>query len=116
MVDMDNFIKIEQKDFNLKFVFDNLRNYGIAAALFYSGIVIFNNGASSTLLSFSYGGEIAGSILMLFALILATANFVQAILGFQKAYKWRVIPYVLITFIVHLVIFEVFFYRALHGV
>lgn len=112
---MDNFIKVELKDINLKFVFDNLRNYGIAAIFFYTGALIFKNGASSTLLDFPYAGGTVGTIVMVTALILAVLNFIQGILAILKVKKLSLIPYFIITICLHTVLFEVFFYRALNG-
>lgn len=103
------------KDVNLKFVFDNLRNYGIAAVLFYTGILIFKNGTSSTLLSFPYAAGATGSIVMASAFLIAVLNFLQGIVAMLVVRPWRMVPYIIVALLLHVVLFEAFFQRALHG-
>jgi hypothetical protein len=111
----NNFIKVESKDVNLKFVFDNLRNYGIAALFFYTGVLIFKNGASSILLDFPYAAGTVGVIIMVTAVILASLNFIQGTLALHAVKKLSLVPYLITAMLLHLVLFEVFFYRALNG-
>ncbi|MBF6647750.1 hypothetical protein [Methylobacter sp. BlB1] len=110
-----SFFRVYPKDVNLKFVFDNLRNYGIAAFLFYTGILILKNGTSSTLLSFPYAAGITSGIVMASALVLAVLNFLQGIVAMVVVRPWRMIPYILIAMLLHIVLFEMFFQRGLHG-
>lgn len=112
---MENFFKVEEKDVNLKFVFDNLRNYGISALFFFTGVLIFKNGTSSILLDFPYAAGTVGVIVMFSSLILAIMNFIQGTLAILAVKKLSLVPYFVITICLHIVLFEVFFYRALNG-
>jgi hypothetical protein len=117
-VDPENypeFFRVYPKDVNLKFVFDNLRNYGIAAVLFYTGILILKNGTTGTLLAFPYAAGITGGIVMLSAFVLAVLNFMHGIVAMLVVRPWRTIPYVAVAMLLHIVLFEAFFQRALHA-
>ncbi len=109
------FLRVYPNDVNLKFVFDNLRNYGIAAVLFYTGIVIFRDGTSSAILSFHYSGEIIGVVIMALAFILAVLNFIQGTIAMLVVKIWRMVTYVAFSLLMHIVLFEAFFKRALQG-
>ncbi|MFM5396375.1 hypothetical protein ACEUAB_19850 [Aeromonas veronii] len=111
----NDFIKVESKDVNLKFVFDNLRNYGISAIFFYTGTLIFKNGSFIAPLDLPYISGTVGVIIMVTATILTSLNFVQGTIALLAVKKLSFVPYIVITLLLHLVLFEFFFYRALNG-
>lgn len=111
------FLLVEKKEVNLKFVFDHLRNYGIAAVLFYTGASIFNNGSLSTFLqSINGAGATIGVVVMLSAFLLAVLNFVQGMFALNAAIKLNKWVYSLIVLIMHYVLFEVFFRQVFTGI
>lgn len=109
------FLRVYRKEVTLKFVFDNLRNYGISAVLFYSGVVLFKHGTTGWLLSVPYGAKTAGIVVMLMAFLLAVFNFYQGCTAMYVVRTWRMVTYMAAIFITYAVLFEVFFQRALNG-
>ncbi|MGI2856447.1 hypothetical protein ACRTDR_20035 [Shewanella algae] len=112
-----SFLLVEKNEVNLKFVFDHLRNYGIAAVLFYTGASIFNNGSLSTFLqSINGAGATIGVVVMLSAFLLAVFNFVQGMYALNAAIKLNKWVYSLIVLMMHYVLFEVFFRQVFNGI
>lgn len=69
------FIKIEDKDINLKFLFDNIRNYMICEIVFIASAHLLS--ADKTYFKIPFFGKIAGSVLLLIAGVLALLNLFQ---------------------------------------
>lgn len=95
----DNFllqlINIKPEDVTLKFIFDNIRNYGIAATVMVAGLYLFKNGAE-LINYFPDAGKVLGVILVATGFSLHVFNFCQAIWALVKL-KMRVVPYFILS-------------------
>jgi hypothetical protein len=78
-------IKIEDKDINLKFLFDNVRNYLICEIVFIASAHLFS--AKKTFFEIPFFGKIAGSALLLIASVLALLNLFQGMYAFKVYLK-----------------------------
>ncbi|OOH78698.1 hypothetical protein BOW65_18450 [Pseudomonas koreensis] len=77
---LEQFINVKKTDITLKFFFDHLRNYTIAAAILVAGIYLLKNGSSISIAP--YIGNITGSTLILIGIISYALNFAQGIFAY----------------------------------
>lgn len=75
-------IGVKPEDVTLKFLFDNIRNYGIAATVMVAGYYLFQHGAQVN--HFPGAGIVSGTLLITVGFILHALNFCQAILALVK--------------------------------
>jgi len=92
-------IDVQPKDVTLKFVFDNIKNYGIAASIMVAGFYLVEHG--SQLNRFPGAGITFGTLLLLTGLSLQALNLCQAIWALVKM-KMRIIPYFILSAIMFL--------------
>ena len=71
----DSFLGAGYKRLDLKFIFDNLRNVGIASAIFVAGSFLMKNGA--TFIAPNFNSELWGTVICILALLLLACNFLQ---------------------------------------
>ena len=67
---------VERKDIGLKFFFENIQNYIVAATVMASGFYIFKNGSTNHI---PYIGNISGIVLVLFGFTLYMLNFMHGV-------------------------------------
>ncbi|MCL9802167.1 hypothetical protein [Pseudomonas sp. AKS31] len=79
---LEQFINVKKTDITLKFFFDHLRNYTIAAAILVAGIYLLRNGSSISIVP--YIGNITGSTLIIIGIISYALNFTQGIFAYLK--------------------------------
>jgi len=89
-------IEIKIVDLNLKFVFDHIRNYSIAATVLVAGFYLFKHGGQT--LGFTWSGVVFGLLFLIVGFMLYCLNFVQVIWALIKL-KVRVLPYLIISLI-----------------
>lgn len=83
-------IDVKPEEVTLKFFFDNIRNYGIAATVMVAGFYLFRHGAQVN--SFPGSGIVFGFVLVLTGLVAYILNFTQAVWALVKL-KMRIVPY-----------------------
>lgn len=79
---LDNLLDIKRSDVTLKFLFDNLRNYTIAAAMIAAGLYLINHGSSIKLIPGI--GNATGATLIAIGIVGYVLNFAQSILASLK--------------------------------
>ncbi|WP_046007429.1 hypothetical protein [Pseudoalteromonas rubra] len=72
------FIRVNPGDITLKFVFDNIRNVGIAAALFYCGALIFRGEPLRVFFDLAYSQVFVSLAICLLSFVLWSLNLLQA--------------------------------------
>lgn len=92
-------IDIKIEDINLKFVFDNLRNYSIAAMIVVAGFYLAKHGGQVS--NFPGAGIVFGLLLVATGFLAYCLNLVQAIWALIKL-KMRFAPYFIISMILFL--------------
>lgn len=105
---LESILYIKDDELRLKFIFDNLRNYGIAGGVFYFGLHLIKNG--SLILNFiPYLGFVLGIFLTVSAFLLMCLNLVQGILATTKS-KPKMLPYLVFNIIVTLSLLDYFWF------
>ena len=93
-------LEVNETDLRLKFLFDHIRNYGIASTMILAGIYLVKNQVSN----FSLYELVAyGWILVFIGYVLIALNFYQLFLLMVK-YKFKTIPYSLIGVVLFILI------------
>lgn len=87
-------IDVKPEDVTLKFIFDNIRNYGIAATVMVAGFYLVQHGAQVN--NFPGAGIVFGVPLVLTGFVLHALNLFQAIWALVKL-KMRVVPYFVLS-------------------
>ncbi|MFN4056406.1 MAG: hypothetical protein ACK4GU_16220 [Alishewanella aestuarii] len=106
------FIRVQEKDVTLKFVFDNIRNIGLSALVFALGIIIAKGEPISSLLSIPYSEVVLGIVICLSGFLLAVLNFMQGVLAILASKKFNIAVYMFSSFLLQVAVFEVFFKQA----
>lgn len=91
-------IDIKPEDITLKFVFDNIRNYGIAAMVMVAGFYLSQHGAANP---FHNSGIFFGILLVLAGFVIYVLNVMQAVWALVKL-KMRMVPYFILSMIIFL--------------
>ena len=107
------FLRISKDDVTLKFVFDNIRNFGLASALFYFGIQLFKDGFVGSISLIPYASEVFGIVTMISAFFLAIFNYLQSCMALFMWRKWATAPFMVVALALHVVLIEFFFRFAL---
>lgn len=87
-------IDVKPEDVTLKFTFDNIRNYGIAATVMVAGFYLAQHGAQVN--NFPGAGIVFGILLVVAGLGLYALNLCQAIWALVKL-KMHVLPYFVLS-------------------
>ena len=87
-------IGVKPEDITLKFVFDNIKNYAIAASVIAAGVYLFLHGAQVN--NFPGAGILFGTLLGVTGIGLHVLNFCQAIVAILKL-KVSVVPYIILS-------------------
>lgn len=87
-------IDVKPEDVSLKFIFDNIRNYGIAATVMVAGFYLVQHGAQVN--NFPGAGIVFGILFVLAGFSLHALNLCQAIWALVKL-KMRVVPYFILS-------------------
>lgn len=87
-------IDVKPEDVTLKFIFDNIRNYGIAATVMVAGFYLAQHGAQVN--HFPGAGIVFGVLLVVAGFSLHVLNLCQAIWALVKL-KMRVVPYFVLS-------------------
>jgi hypothetical protein len=87
-------IDVKPEDVTLKFIFDNIRNYGIAATVIVAGFYLAQHGAQVN--HFPGAGIVFGVLLIVTGFSLHALNLCQAIWALVKL-KMRVVPYSILS-------------------
>ncbi|MEZ9156984.1 hypothetical protein [Vibrio sp. J383] len=103
------FIRIEGKDVNLKFVFDNIRNIGIAALLFTIGVSVAKGEPLNSLSFVPYSEVVLGIMIAILGFILMILNLVQGILAVLATEKFNIVLYSIISVFLQIAVGEIFF-------
>lgn len=103
------FIRVEGKDVNLKFVFDNIRNVGIAALLFAIGVAIAKGEPLNSVSFIPYSEVVLGIIITIIGFILMMLNLIQGILAVLATEKFNIVLYSLISIFLQIAVGEIFF-------
>lgn len=91
-------IDVKPEDIALKFVFDNTKNYGIAATVMVAGFYLFRYGAGNP---FPGSGVFWGILLVLAGFVLYVLNVMQAVWALAKL-KIRMVPCFILSMIIFL--------------
>lgn len=91
---LSQLIGVKPEDVTLKFIFDNVKNYAIAASVIAAGVYLFLHGAQVN--DFPGAGIVFGSLLMVTGVCLYGLNFCQSIAAILKL-KVRVVPYIILS-------------------
>lgn len=75
----DSFLGSGYKHFDLKFIFDNLRNIGISAAIAVAGITLQSNTEFNFFSEFRLDTDLIGLLFLILSGLLLTLNFIQYI-------------------------------------
>lgn len=102
---LDHILHINEKDLNLKFIFDHIRNYGIAASVVAIGLFLIKHGTSYTV--FPKSGIIFGIALITFGFILLILNLMQPIWAMVQ-HKIKMLPYLIMSLLFFLTANEFF--------
>lgn len=92
-------IDVKPEDVTLKFIFDNIRNYGIAATVMVAGFYLAQHGAQVN--NFLGAGIVFGVLLVVVGFSLYALNLCQAIWALVKL-KVRVVPYFILSMVMFL--------------
>jgi uncharacterized membrane protein YesL len=99
----DNMFKhvlhLDEKDLRLKFFFDHVRNYGIAATVIVAGFYLIANG--SIVSNIPGAGVIFGTLLLLSGFLLMVFNLLHPIWAMVQ-FKVKMLPYMVISIILFL--------------
>ncbi|RBO82383.1 hypothetical protein [Marinomonas aquiplantarum] len=106
------FIRVQEKDVTLKFVFDNIRNIGLSALVFALGVIIAKGEPISSLLSVPYSEVVLGIVICLSGFLLAVLNFMQGVLAILASKKFNMAVYIIFSLLLQTAVFEVFFKQA----
>jgi len=87
-------IDVKPEDVTLKFIFDNIRNYGIAATVMVAGFYLFRHGAQVN--PFPGSEIIFGALLVFTGFLVYILNFTQAVWALIKL-KMSVVPYFILS-------------------
>lgn len=87
-------IDVKPEDVTLKFIFDNIRNYGIAATVIVAGFYLVRHGAQVN--PFPGSGFVFGVLLVIAGFLAYILNFTQAVWAIIKL-KMRVVPYFVLS-------------------
>jgi|JI6StandDraft_1071083.scaffolds.fasta_scaffold84405_3 hypothetical protein len=106
-------LHLEPKDVNLKFVFDHLRNYGIAAGMAWAGVGIFSKvGGVAGFLDKTLDLIAAGSLLGL-GVILFFLNFAHGVAAAAKLQKFEYVgkwSFTIVSFLIILIAVKLVFF------
>lgn len=94
----EEIIVIERNDINLKFIFDNIKNYIVSATVMAIGAYIFRYGSSNPI---PYMGNILGIILFVIGFILYIFNFIQGTWATLK-FKMKTAIYLTVNMVIFL--------------
>lgn len=103
------FLRVRDEDVTLKFVFDNIRNIGLAALLFALGIIIAKGSPISSLFFIPWSEVILGILICCGAFLLVVCNFIQGLLAILVTNKTNTLLYIVFSIILQAAVFEVFF-------
>ncbi len=106
------FIRVQEKDVTLKFVFDNIRNIGLSALVFALGVIIAKGEPISSLLSIPYFEVVLGITICLSGFLLAVLNLIQGVLAILASKKFNMPVYIICSLLLQVAVFEVFFKQA----
>ena len=102
---LKHLLSLEPNEIRLKWVFDHVRNYALAAAVMVAGFYLFKHGA--TVSSWPGAGYVFGTLLLLSGFLLFALNMVQPIWAMAKL-KVPILPYMVVRFIIFLGASELF--------
>ncbi|MGY0561189.1 hypothetical protein ACW7G2_10790 [Luteimonas sp. A277] len=91
---------LEQKDVTLKFLFDHIRNYGLAVVVFIGGTILWQDQAASYS-SIPCLDKITGGLLCIVGFLLYVLNLCHIIWA-MVVLKVRMLPYLLIAIFIFL--------------
>ena len=92
-------LHVDEKDLRLKFFFDHIRNYGIAATVMIAGFYLIANG--SIVSPIPGTGLVLGTLLLLSGFLLMVLNLLHPIWAMAQ-YKVKMLPYMVISIILFL--------------
>jgi hypothetical protein len=96
---LEHLLHVDEKDLRLKFIFDHVRNYGIAASVMAAGFFLIKHGPSvSDLLG---SGVVFGTMLLISGFLLLVFNIIQPV-WVMVIQKVNMIPYMIISIILFL--------------
>ena len=72
-------VDVKKEDITLKFIFDHIRNYGIAASVMVAGFYLHQHGSTINLTQFPGASTVFGISFILLGLTLLAFNLSQAI-------------------------------------
>lgn len=90
-------LALEPNEIRLKWVFDHVRNYALAATVMIAGFYLFKHGAVVS--PWPGAGYVFGTLLLLSGFILLVLNMVQPIWAMAK-HKIRMLPYMIVSLII----------------
>lgn len=94
---LKHLLALEPHEIRLKWVFDHVRNYALAATVMIAGSYLFKHGAVVS--SWPGAGHVFGILLFLSGFLLFVLNMVQPIWAMAK-HKIRMLPYMIVSFII----------------
>lgn len=103
------FIRVQESDVTLKFVFDNVRNIGLSALVFALGIIIAKGEPINSLFAIPYSEIVLGVVVCFSGFLLAVLNFMQGVLAILASKKFNMPVYIICSFFLQVAVFEVFF-------
>jgi hypothetical protein len=96
---LEHLLAVEPAEIRLKWVFDHVTNYGVAAVVMITGFYLFKHG--STVDPLPCAGIVFGSLLIILGLVLSVLNIVQPIYAMAKQ-KIPMVPYMIVSIIIFL--------------
>ncbi len=96
---LEHLLAIEPAEIRLKWVFDHVTNYGVAAIVMITGFYLFKHGSAVDPLPCA--GVVFGSLLLIFGLLLMVLNIAQPVYAMAKQ-KVPMAPYMIISIIIFL--------------
>lgn len=96
---LKHLLALEPNEIRLKWVFDHVRNYALAATVMIAGFYLFKHGAVVS--PWSGAGYVFGTLFLLSGLLLLVLNIVQPIWALAK-HKIRMLPYMIVSLIIFL--------------
>lgn len=94
---LKHLLQLDPHEIRLKWVFDHVRNYALAATVMIAGVYLFKHGAVSS--SLPGAGYVFGTLLLLSGFLLLILNIVQPIWAMANL-KVRMLPYMIFSLII----------------
>ena len=107
----ESFLGSGYKRFDLKYIFDSLRNVGLTAMLFIAGLKIIDHSGAEILSKYMIEPKYIGFIMVLLSVLLLTVNFIQFLyVATYKGTRLAVSFSALISFPVYIVTIYLFYF------